>query len=196
VSEASAPGKETLVPHKPGYSAHTPKVTETALGYVSTGSAQRAVDLAEIEQEKENIMPMRGGRSAAALAQVFAAPDSARASHLEKQRCHFQNDIANAHEMDDPLEVYYRFVRWTIDNYPQGNSSESNLVPLLEQCTRTFRTDKRYKNDPRYLRCWLMYADNTSEPRIIFRHLEANGIGQDLAAYYEEYAAYLEKESR
>ncbi|KAI9598663.1 Mad3/BUB1 homology region 1-domain-containing protein [Syncephalis fuscata] len=153
-------------------------------------------DLTDIEKEKENILPVRSGRSVYELVRQFSTPDKKRHSKLQEEREGFETLLTNAHEWDDPLEAYYKFVHWTIDNYPQGNNSESNLVPLLERCTRTFRTDKRYVNDPRYLRCWLMYAEYIAEPRIIFQHLEANGIGQELAAFYEEYAVNLEKESR
>ncbi|RKP22338.1 Mad3/BUB1 homology region 1-domain-containing protein, partial [Syncephalis pseudoplumigaleata] len=154
------------------------------------------IDLATIEREKENILPLRSGRSVAALAPRFGTPDGGRAAVLETQRKRHEGAVAGAHELDDPLEVYYKYLRWTLDSYPQGNSNESNLVPLLERCTRTFRDDKRYTNDPRYLRCWLMYAEYSSDPPVIYQYLQANNIGQELAAFYEDYAMYEEKQSR
>ncbi|RKP08328.1 mitotic checkpoint complex, partial [Thamnocephalis sphaerospora] len=154
------------------------------------------VELASIERQKENIMPMKRGRSAAALAQVFSENNDTRMAHLNEQHKRFQRELEAAADLDDPLDSYYRYVRWTIDNYPQGHNHDSNLVPLLEQCTRTFHQDKRYQNDPRYLRCWLLYAENVKDPQLIFKYLEANNIGQDLAAYYEEYATLLESQGR
>jgi checkpoint serine/threonine-protein kinase len=146
-----------------------------------------AVDLATIERHKENIMPLKRGRSAVT---------DTRHAQLQEQRQAFEKEISKAEELDDPLEPYYRYIKWTVNNYPQGHNHESNLVPLLEQCTRTFHRDPRYQNDPRYLRCWLLYANNVKDPTLIYKFLEANRIGQRLAAYYEEYAAYLEKQGR
>ncbi|KAI8050287.1 hypothetical protein BDF22DRAFT_145908 [Syncephalis plumigaleata] len=38
-----------------------------------------------------------------------------------------------------------------------------------------------------------MYAELVSDPLVVYKYLEANNIGQKQAAFYEEYAEYLEK---
>ena len=67
----------------------------------------------------------------------------------------------------------------------------SILVPVLGSATQTFARDPRYKNDPRYLKLWLAYAKYCREAEDIFVFLVQEGIAQNLATYYEEYAALL-----
>lgn len=88
------------------------------------------------------------------------------------------------------------YVRCVQDAHPAGQSSRSNLVNLLERATRALRDDERYRNDPRYLRLWLMYAENVEDARDIFAYLEAHGIGRRLAGFYEEHALLWESYGR
>ncbi|KAK9710784.1 protein kinase [Basidiobolus ranarum] len=153
-------------------------------------------DMTSIELDKENIQPTRRGRSAAALAQVFESSADERSQYLQQRRTNFENELESLGELDDPLDVYHRYVKWTIENYPQGHNQQSNLVPLLERATRHFLDDKRYVNDPRYLRMWLLYAQQVRDPKVIFSFLIRNNIGMDLAAFYEEYSDLLESLNR
>ena len=102
----------------------------------------------------------------------------------------------NLLDADDPLDPFCRYVRWLQETHPQGQSSQSNLVNTLERATRAFKDDSRYKNDPRYLRLWLAYAECVDEPRDIFLYLEAQGIGMELALFYEEFSLLWESYGR
>jgi checkpoint serine/threonine-protein kinase len=54
-----------------------------------------------------------------------------------------------------------------------------------------------YKNDPRYLKMWLRYIKLFCDaPRETYAFLARHGIGEGLALYYEEYAAWLEAQGR
>jgi checkpoint serine/threonine-protein kinase len=66
------------------------------------------------------------------------------------------------------------------------------VLPLLERCTRELQEVPRYKDDARYLRIWVKYADCCKEPHDIFKFLQANDIGQRHTLFYEAYAAFLE----
>jgi len=66
------------------------------------------------------------------------------------------------------------------------------VLPLLERCTRELQEIPRYKDDVRYLRVWVKYADCCKEPHDIFKFLQANDIGQKHTLFYEAYAAFLE----
>jgi checkpoint serine/threonine-protein kinase len=158
------------------------------------------VDFAAIEQSKENIAPNPRGRSALALAKAFqplsnAAPQDARNAHATV-RAQFEKDIASSSDLDDPLEVWLRYIKWTDETFPQGQSTESGIARLIERCTEQFKNDKQYKSDPRYLRVWLAYSTYSDAPLDIFVFLQRNEIGQELALYYEEYAAVLERMNR
>jgi checkpoint serine/threonine-protein kinase len=100
-------------------------------------------------------------------------------------------EAIDEYEGDDPLEPWLEYIMWVRDAFPSGGI-QSELLPLLEACTRTFQTDERYRSDLRYLRVWVQYADCCTEPKDIYAFLEANSIGQDHALYYEAFATYLE----
>ena len=65
--------------------------------------------------------------------------------------------IENLIELD-PFDVYDRYIKWTMANYSQASGSHSRLLQLLESASYRFVNDIRYKNDPRYLRCWIQYS--------------------------------------
>ncbi|CAG8760120.1 1888_t:CDS:1, partial [Acaulospora colombiana] len=141
---------------------------------------------------KENIYPVKQGRSASSLSRVFSSDPSSRQAELQAGHEQFNAELEMVEELDDPLDVYNRYIKWTMENYPQGQTSQSNLVQLLERASKTFVKDTRYKNDPRYLKCWLQYSKLVGQTKELFMFLKVNGIGMDLAAYYEAYAELME----
>lgn len=146
------------------------------------------VEFAAFEHAKENIEPTREGRSAASLAAVFGnnSPDA------EPERQEFEERIKDSDLDDDPLQIWLDYINWTKDRYPQGATSQSNLVPLLERATTKFVNVPHYKNDVRYVRTWMTYVKYADTPREVFTHLASLGIGSQLALYYEDYASWLE----
>lgn len=175
---------------------------------LSTGAMAATDDLIDfniIESHKENIQALPSGRSAKALAQIYSPPLlGANPSPIAIQdantgrRQEFEKELQNIEEADDPLDVYDRYVKWTLDAYPSAQATpQSQLCPLLERATKTFQTSQHYKNDPRYLRLWLHYIRLFSDaPREVFVFLARHGIGEGLALYYEEFAAWLENNGR
>ncbi|KAI7903648.1 Mad3/BUB1 homology region 1-domain-containing protein [Cokeromyces recurvatus] len=150
-------------------------------------------EVGDLDPYKENIRPRRNGRSVAALTTLFERTASERQVKLEEGHLYFQELIDNIDEQDDPLQIYVDYIRWTIEMYPEGHTIESNLIGLLKEATNRFVTDRRYKNDPRYLKIWMEYAQLITDPRDIFLYLIKHDVGQSLALFYEEYAAYYEK---
>ena len=159
-----------------------------------------------IETHKENIQSLPGGRSAKALASTFA-PTSKRPSGPNPGDTRNLNDaIREEYELelvaigdsDDPLDIYDRYVKWTFSAYPSAQATpESQLRPLLERATRAFQSAAHYKNDPRYLKLWLNYIRFFSDaPRETFAYLARHNIGEGLALFYEEFAAWLEGAGR
>lgn len=153
----------------------------------------------DIELHKENIQPLASGRSARALAQALsprASPVTLRGELAVKQ-AEFEKELRTASELDDPFEVWVRYVNWTVENFPSGNSHDSGLLNLLERATREFLHEEQYKNDPRYVRLWIQYIQNHSDaPREAFAYIARHNIGQRLALFYEEFAALLESIGR
>ncbi|KAK3497099.1 uncharacterized protein B0T23DRAFT_393392 [Neurospora hispaniola] len=172
-----------------------------------------------IESHKENIQALPSGRSARKLAELFSPSHGASSSRqaLAPQltptpnptevksvndaiRAEYEAELAafNPEEQDDPLDIYDRYVRWTLDAYPSASATpQSQLHLLLERATRAFIGSAQYRNDARYLKMWLHYIRMFSDaPREAFAFLSRHQIGEQLALYYEEFAAYLEGEGR
>ena len=159
-----------------------------------------------IESHKENIQSLPGGRSAKALASTFA-PISLRPSGAtpgdtrnlnDAIREEYELEIISIADSDDPLDIYDRYVKWTFSAYPSAQATpESQLRPLLERATKAFQSTTHYKNDPRYLKLWLNYIRFFSDaPRETFAYLARHNIGEGLALFYEEFAAWLEGAGR
>ncbi|KAG0623744.1 hypothetical protein M758_3G198400 [Ceratodon purpureus] len=146
----------------------------------------------EWELSKENVQPLRKGRKVEVLNETLRAKEESPAAPkiCERQRRLMVEAIDN-YEGDDPLHPWLQLIRWVKDTYPAGGH-QSELLPVVEACTRTFQDDERYKSDIRYLRVWVLYADLCKEPQEIYQFLEARSIGQDHALFYEAYATYKE----
>ncbi|KAK2792685.1 hypothetical protein FQN51_001604 [Onygenales sp. PD_10] len=163
------------------------------------------IDFDLIEAQKENVQSLPGGRSARALAAVLSGGPGAASPGLNETktlndaiRREYELEIASIAESDDPLDIYDRYVKWTLDAYPSAQATtQSGLLPLLERATKSFLSSNHYKNDPRYLRLWLHYIRLFSDaPRETFAFLARHGIGETLALFYEEFAAWLEGAKR
>ena len=158
-----------------------------------------------IETQKENIQSLPGGRSAKALASTFApggrlsgsTPNDTRNLN-DAIREEYEIELNSIAESDDPLDVYDRYVKWTLSAYPSAQATpESQLRPLLERATKAFQSTGDYKNDPRYFKLWLNYIRLFSDaPKETFVYLARHNIGERLALFYEEFAAWLEGAQR
>lgn len=155
-----------------------------------------------IEDSKENIQALPSGRSAKALASVFS-PVAIKSPAITQDindaaRQEFEKELETIDDSDDPLDIYDRYCKWTLDAYPTAQATpQSQLLPLLERATKAFLSSPHYKDDPRYLKVWLNYIRFFSDaPRETFAYLSRHGVGEGLALYYEEFAAWLESAGR
>lgn len=110
----------------------------------------------------------------------------------------FQEQKSKIDELDDPLSIfdsYHAQLAQLLQFYTFDATTTkfitSILVPVLDSATQTFSRDLRYRNDPRYLKLWLAYAKYCREAEDIFVFLSQEGIAQELATFYEEYAQIL-----
>ncbi|KAF3905967.1 hypothetical protein ABW21_db0202731 [Orbilia brochopaga] len=155
------------------------------------------VQLSTIEAQKENIIPLPGGRSARALAQTILASEDTETQNLEHAAAKqaFEDELRSADDLDDPLDPYLRYIKWITDTYTSGGGRL--LECTLYRATHKFEDSPEHKNDPRYLKLWMTWIQQFSDaPRESFAFLARKGIGASLALYYEEFAAYLESQNR
>ncbi|KAH7884722.1 Mad3/BUB1 homology region 1-domain-containing protein [Phlebopus sp. FC_14] len=119
-----------------------------------------------------------------------------RSSQLGQEREKYRASIAEALEEDeDPLAAYDDFIKWTSRTF-SGNDPASGLVQLLEEATRKFKDDERYRGDLRYLKLWCSFAKIVEKPSVVYAYLVKREIGCVYALLWEEYAMALEKEGR
>ncbi|PQP97736.1 putative inactive serine/threonine-protein kinase bub1 [Prunus yedoensis var. nudiflora] len=81
------------------------------------------------------------------------------------------------------------------DSLPPHTLKEK-LPRFLQKCAQTFESDRRYRNDLRYIRVWLKLMDFVDDPRALLRKMEANQIGTKHSLFYQAYALYYEKNKK
>lgn len=167
---------------------------------VFTGEQYEIVDFDVLEKAKENVQPLATGRRVTTLSQVLSTPHAQREAKLSatRNRLRINVELSFEDEDGDPLEAYSRLVNWTLENYPQGHTTESGLLELLEEATRVLKDHRggKWKQEMKYLKLWLLYASYVEKPTVIYRFMIANEIGTNFALLYEEFAAVLERDGR
>lgn len=96
---------------------------------------------------------------------------------------------------DDPLLPWLRCVKWVRDTFSH-DAQNMYINKLLETCTTTFQNDDKYRNDIRYLKLWILYADSSQDIEQVYSTMEGKGIGRCHSLFYEAYAIYLELQSK
>ena len=143
------------------------------------------------DDSKENFQPVRDGRKPEVLLdskskeRIVLQPKG-----IEAQRVRFVEAIER-YTGDDPLEKWVEYIKWTKDTFVSGGKT-SELLPLLEKCTREFHQSDQYRNDIRYLRVWIMYADCLPDPSDVFSYMMDHNIGQVHALFFIAYATFCE----
>lgn len=145
----------------------------------------------EWELYKENVRPLKRGRNVELLNEALKAQadNSLKKSLIETRRKFL--DAIDEYKGDDPLRPWLDCIKWVQESFPTGGDC-SGLLVIYEQCVRRFWHEERYKDDLRYLKVWLEYADNCEDAEVIYDFLEANNIGQSHSCYYSAYALHME----
>ncbi|GAB2289315.1 hypothetical protein Dimus_023619 [Dionaea muscipula] len=145
----------------------------------------------EWEMFKENVRPLKRGRNVNLLNEALRS--HSQTHHLNPL---FENrrklvEAIDQYKGDDPLQPWLECIKWVQEAFPAGGDY-SGLIIIYEQCVRTFWHEECYKNDLRYLKVWLEYAENCADAEVIYSFLDANKIGQTHSVYYTTYALYME----
>eukprot|EP00946_MAST-07B_sp_MAST-7B-sp1_P001296 g1296.t1 len=145
------------------------------------------------ENIKENAKPIKRGRRISKLNQ-FARESLKRKNDRQSKLDEFEQTIAAAaaDPTADALKPWLAYIRWCEDEFPEGGIQSKQLV-LLERCCRSLMKDERYRNDGRYLKCWLKYADLLEDPSDLFRFLCVNRIGEQCSLFYVAWALVSEQ---
>ncbi|EEF52929.1 mitotic spindle checkpoint protein BUBR1 [Ricinus communis] len=149
----------------------------------------------EWELFKENVRPLKRGRNIRLLNDSLKSHTD---NQLKKSLLETRRKLIEAiHEYkgDDPLSPWLGCIKWVQQSFPPGGDC-SGLIVIYEQCVRTFWDSDRYKDDLRYLKVWLEYAENCIDAEVIYNFLDANEIGKSHSAYYIAYALHMEARSK
>ncbi|OVA01039.1 Mad3/BUB1 homology region 1 [Macleaya cordata] len=149
----------------------------------------------EWELFKENVRPMKRGRNVNVLNEALKSQTD---NHLKKSLIEERRRLIAAideYKGEDPLQPWLECIKWVQESFPTGGDC-SGLVVIYEQCVRTFWHSDQYKDDLRYLKVWLEYAENCADAEVIYSFLHANGIGQEHSSYYISYALHMESKNK
>ncbi|WOL06341.1 hypothetical protein Cni_G15073 [Canna indica] len=95
----------------------------------------------------------------------------------------------------DPLRPWLHGIRRMRESLPPPVLKEK-LPRFLQKCAQAFESDRRYRNDSRYLRIWIELMDYVDDAKVLLRKMEKNGIGLKRAMFYLAYALYYEKHKK
>ena len=97
---------------------------------------------------------------------------------------------ARTPEQDDPLVHWLSYIKFHQEAYPSDTRAQ---FLLMERCTRTVVAYPRYRDDVRFVRVCVLYADKTSSPSDIFKFLHQRGVGAKTALFWIAWAWVAEK---
>ncbi|XP_065880570.1 mitotic spindle checkpoint protein BUBR1 [Euphorbia lathyris] len=148
----------------------------------------------EWELFKENVRPLKRGRNVRLLNDALKSHTQNNLKSLLETRRRLIEAI-DEYKGDDPLLPWIECIKWVQESFPPCGDS-SGLVVIYEQCVRAFWHSDRYKDDLRYLKVWLEYAENCTDAEVIYDFLDANEIGKSHSIYYIAYASHMESKSK
>ena len=114
---------------------------------------------------------------------------------IEKQREKLRVQISQ--EDDDPIAPYERYVNWLLEQDEQEPGLyDLEVIVALEEVVRAFKDDRGYRDDLRYAKLWLSYAQRVEKSDLIYVYMLKTGIGCIHAQLYDDYALSLETQKR
>ncbi|CAB9515023.1 Mitotic checkpoint serine/threonine-protein kinase BUB1 [Seminavis robusta] len=154
------------------------------------------------EAFKENAAPLGRGRNVAILEKscVETEEDKQRKETLIR---HFEVLVQPSEKMmenritleeddgQDPLIHWLSYIKFCQESFPADTQKE---FLLLERCTRALVGQHKYRNDVRFIRVCVSYADKAREPREVFRFLHDSHIGTLTAIFWMAWAFWAEKQ--
>ena len=93
-------------------------------------------------------------------------------------------------DADDPLVHWLSYIKFHQEAYPSDTRAQ---FLLMERCARTIVAFPRYRDDVRFVRVCVLYADKTSSPSDIFKFLHQKGVGSRTALFWIAWAWVAEK---
>nr|XP_040237464.2 uncharacterized protein LOC120958613 [Anopheles coluzzii] len=139
----------------------------------------------DLEDKKENIQPLRGGRNVEQLEYAFVS-----AEQWEEERKVHEKEI-DGYEGNDPLLPWYEYFFW------MEQTNVSNFKPAIQEqalrrCVQLYENDARYMQDHRFIKLCIKYIDAQPSPVELYNELYLRGVGTLCAELYIAWAYYYD----
>ena len=139
---------------------------------------------------KENVLPIKRGRSAKGLSDTLAVPQKSIDVNASEQSYEDRLTVALNGPSEVLLDAYIAYFKWIRDTFP---SNSAKALHLLERCTCALKDNTALKNDLRFVKMWIEYADMVRTPGEIFSFMQSNKIGETVALFWVAWAFVAEK---
>lgn len=90
----------------------------------------------------------------------------------------------------DPIVPWLKYIKYHEETYPSDTHAQ---FLIMERCMHSLFHMPQYKNDVRYIRVCVLYADKTSNPDEQFKLFHKHKIGEYVAIYWLAWAWVAEK---
>ena len=155
------------------------------------------------EYSKENVVPIKRGRSVKGLVNSLQAIEVAQGnkeaevvqatavtSQFEAKLKSIQESSDSSQKDDMLLDVYLKHYKWIRDTYPSDNTKS---LTFLERATFDLKDNESCRNNPMFVKMWCEYADSVRNPGEIFSFMQSNKIGDKCALFWVAWAFVAEK---
>ncbi|CAH8428848.1 unnamed protein product [Schistosoma haematobium] len=147
----------------------------------------------EWELSKENIKPLKSGRSVELLNKVLT---SQRSNEFQLRRRllreYFELKLASLPISNKKFQLYSRYIKWIEQNYPSLGKS-ADLQNVLYRSIRDSSDLPGIKNNDTYVGNWIKLTEYCNQPTELFELLFRQGIGTMCSEFYVTWCQLLEK---
>lgn len=109
------------------------------------------------EALKENVLPVKKGRSAKGLSMKLAENNSKMDNKAREQA--FEDLLDAAKSPKECLQSYIKYIKWIREEYP---SNSDKTLQLLERCTVELKSEAELKNDGDFIKVWVEYVSSAT----------------------------------
>ena len=88
------------------------------------------------------------------------------------------------------LDEYIKYFKWLRNTY---TSNSQKALKVLEKCTYDLKNETEVKNDTRFVKLWIEYADMVRTPGEVFNYMMTNKIGEKVSLFWIAWAFVAEK---
>nr|CAH8822149.1 unnamed protein product [Trichobilharzia regenti] len=147
----------------------------------------------EWELSKENVKPLKSGRSVDLLNKVLSSQRSSEFQlkrHLLRE--YFELKLASLPASNEKFYLYIRYIKWIEQNYPTLGRC-ADLQNVLYRCIRDSSGLSDIKNNNDYVDCWMKLTEYCDQPTELCELLFRQGVGTMCSALYVKWCELLEK---